>query len=39
MDVAFGIFDHLERGEVALEQLYQERLQLLEVADRAGIFC
>src|ERR1700690_3338486 len=39
MEVAFGIFDHLERREVALEQLYEERLQLLEAADRAGIFC
>jgi alkanesulfonate monooxygenase SsuD/methylene tetrahydromethanopterin reductase-like flavin-dependent oxidoreductase (luciferase family) len=39
MDVAFGIFDHLERREVSLEELYEERLQLLEIADRAGIFC
>jgi alkanesulfonate monooxygenase SsuD/methylene tetrahydromethanopterin reductase-like flavin-dependent oxidoreductase (luciferase family) len=39
MDVAFGIFDHLERREAPLEQLYEERLQLLEMADRAGIFC
>jgi alkanesulfonate monooxygenase SsuD/methylene tetrahydromethanopterin reductase-like flavin-dependent oxidoreductase (luciferase family) len=39
MDVAFGIFDHLERRDVPLEQLYEERLQLLELADRAGIFC
>ena len=39
MEVSFGIFDHLERREVPLEQLYEERLQLLEAADRAGIFC
>ena len=39
MEVPFGIFDHLERREVPLEQLYEERLQLLEAADRAGIFC
>ena len=39
MEVAFGIFDHLERREVPLAQLYEERLQLLEVADRAGVFC
>jgi alkanesulfonate monooxygenase SsuD/methylene tetrahydromethanopterin reductase-like flavin-dependent oxidoreductase (luciferase family) len=39
MEVAFGIFDHLERRDIPLEQLYEERLQLLEVADRAGIFC
>ena len=39
MEVAFGIFDHLERHDVPLEQLYEERLQLIEAADRAGIFC
>jgi alkanesulfonate monooxygenase SsuD/methylene tetrahydromethanopterin reductase-like flavin-dependent oxidoreductase (luciferase family) len=39
MEVAFGIFDHMERREVPLEQLYEERLQLFEAADRAGIFC
>ncbi len=39
MEAAFGIFDHLERTQVPLEQLYEERLQLLEAADRAGIFC
>lgn len=39
MEKAFGIFDHLERREVPLEQLYQERLQLLAAADAAGFFC
>jgi alkanesulfonate monooxygenase SsuD/methylene tetrahydromethanopterin reductase-like flavin-dependent oxidoreductase (luciferase family) len=39
MEFAFGIFDHLERRDVPLEELYEERLQLLEAADRAGIFC
>ena len=39
MEVAFGIFDHLERRDVPLDQLYEERLQLIEAADRAGIFC
>ena len=39
MEVAFGIFDHLERREVPLEELYEERLQLLEAADRPAIFC
>lgn len=39
MDLAFGIFDHLERRDVPLEQLYEERLLLLEIADRAGFFC
>jgi len=39
MQLAFGIFDHMERRDVPLDQLYEERLQLLELADRAGIFC
>lgn len=39
MAVAFGIFDHLERRDIPLEQLYRERLQLLEAADEAGFFC
>ncbi len=39
MQVAFGIFDHLERRDVPLDQQYEERLQLLEAADRAGFFC
>jgi alkanesulfonate monooxygenase SsuD/methylene tetrahydromethanopterin reductase-like flavin-dependent oxidoreductase (luciferase family) len=39
MEIKFGIFDHLERREVPLEQLYEERLRLLEAADAAGIYC
>jgi alkanesulfonate monooxygenase SsuD/methylene tetrahydromethanopterin reductase-like flavin-dependent oxidoreductase (luciferase family) len=39
MEIKFGIFDHLERRDVPLEQLYEERLRLLEVADAAGIYC
>ena len=39
MEIKFGIFDHLERREVSLEQLYEERLRLLEAADAAGIYC
>jgi alkanesulfonate monooxygenase SsuD/methylene tetrahydromethanopterin reductase-like flavin-dependent oxidoreductase (luciferase family) len=37
--VAFGLFDWIDRGETPMHQLYQERLQLLETADRAGFFC
>jgi len=37
--VAFGLFDWIDRGETPLHQLYEERLQLLEAADRAGFFC
>jgi alkanesulfonate monooxygenase SsuD/methylene tetrahydromethanopterin reductase-like flavin-dependent oxidoreductase (luciferase family) len=39
MAVKFGIFDHLERRDVPLEQLYEERLRLIEAADAAGIYC
>jgi hypothetical protein len=34
----FGVFDWIDRGTIPLQQLYEERLQLLEVADRAGFF-
>ena len=37
--VAFGMFEWLDRGKVPLSQLYAERLQLLEEADAAGFFC
>src|SRR5438477_7311003 len=37
--VAFGVFDWIDRGRAPLRQLYEERLQLLEVADAAGFFC
>lgn len=39
MEIKFGIFDHLERRDIPLEQLYEERLRLLEAADAAGIYC
>src|SRR5215831_13428251 len=36
----FGIFGHLEmRRGVPLAELYEERLKLVEQADRAGIYC
>ena len=35
----FGIFDHIERrDDVGLAQLYEERLQLMELADEAGVY-
>jgi alkanesulfonate monooxygenase SsuD/methylene tetrahydromethanopterin reductase-like flavin-dependent oxidoreductase (luciferase family) len=37
--VTFGLFDWIDRGTTPLQQLYEERLQLLEVADTAGFFC
>ncbi len=39
MEIKFGIFDHLERRDIPLEQLYEERLSLIEGADAAGIYC
>lgn len=32
----FGIFDHLDRGDVPLSQHYENRLKLAEIYDRAG---
>ena len=37
MPIEFGIFDHIERlPGVSLQQLYQDRLEFLKVADRGG---
>ena len=36
---AFGMFDWIDRGKAPLQQLYAERLQLVEAADAAGFFC
>lgn len=36
---AFGMFDWIDRSKVAVNQLYEERLQLVEAADAAGFFC
>jgi alkanesulfonate monooxygenase SsuD/methylene tetrahydromethanopterin reductase-like flavin-dependent oxidoreductase (luciferase family) len=32
-----GIFDHLDRGDAPLHQFYEERIQLIEAAERLGI--
>jgi alkanesulfonate monooxygenase SsuD/methylene tetrahydromethanopterin reductase-like flavin-dependent oxidoreductase (luciferase family) len=37
--VTFGLFDWLDRGDGALADLYEERLALVEYADRAGYYC
>jgi len=39
-EIKFGIFDHVERtsGNESLHQLFQERLALVEEAERAGIW-
>src|SRR5688572_26611257 len=35
-DVTFGLFDWIDRGSAPVQQLYEERLQLVEAADAAG---
>ena len=37
--VDFGLFDWIDLHQAPMQQLYQERLKLLEAADRAGFFC
>ena len=37
--VNFGLFDWIDRGKTPLQQLYEQRLKLLEAADAAGFFC
>ncbi len=32
-----GLFDHLDRGEAPLTQLYEERIELIAAAERLGI--
>ena len=34
--IAFGIFDHVDRGDEPLAALFEQRLRLAEAADRAG---
>jgi alkanesulfonate monooxygenase SsuD/methylene tetrahydromethanopterin reductase-like flavin-dependent oxidoreductase (luciferase family) len=38
-NIGFGLFDWIDRAAAPLHQLYEERLQLLEAADKAGFFC
>jgi alkanesulfonate monooxygenase SsuD/methylene tetrahydromethanopterin reductase-like flavin-dependent oxidoreductase (luciferase family) len=38
-DIAFGVFDHIERGGVDPQELFEWRLKLLEQYDAAGFFC
>jgi hypothetical protein len=37
--IAFGLFDWIDRGTAPMHQLYEDRLQLLQAADMAGFFC
>lgn len=38
MSLYFGIFDHMDRGAGTLADLYESRLKLTEVYDRAGFY-
>ena len=37
-DLKFGVFDHLDRGERSITELYEQRLQIVEQYDRAGFY-
>ncbi len=37
-EVTFGLFDWIDRGSTPLQQLYKERLQLVEAAEAAGFY-
>jgi alkanesulfonate monooxygenase SsuD/methylene tetrahydromethanopterin reductase-like flavin-dependent oxidoreductase (luciferase family) len=37
--ITFGLFDWMDRGDEALADIYEQRLRLLEYADRAGYYC
>lgn len=37
-DLKFGVFDHLDRGERSISDLYDQRLQIVEQYDRAGFY-
>ena len=37
--VDFGLFDWIDRNQAPLQQLYEERLRLVEAADAAGFYC
>jgi len=38
MSLEFGVFDHVDRYDVPLNQFYEDRLKLMEAYDRAGIY-
>jgi alkanesulfonate monooxygenase SsuD/methylene tetrahydromethanopterin reductase-like flavin-dependent oxidoreductase (luciferase family) len=35
----FGIFDHLDRNDLALHDYYEARLKIVEAYERAGFYC
>lgn len=36
--IEFGVFDHLDRGDLPLKDFYEARLKLIEAYDRAGFY-
>lgn len=38
MTIEFGIFDHLDKKDAPLAEVYEERLKLIEAYDRAGFY-
>lgn len=38
MPLEFGIFDHVDRSDLPLDEFYESRLKLVEAYDRAGIY-
>ena len=34
----FGVFDHLDRGDMPLDAYYEMRLRIIEMYDRAGFY-
>jgi alkanesulfonate monooxygenase SsuD/methylene tetrahydromethanopterin reductase-like flavin-dependent oxidoreductase (luciferase family) len=37
-DLKFGIFDHLDRGQRGVSELYEERLKIIEHYERSGFY-
>src|ERR1700728_2670081 len=38
MTLEFGVFDHLDRNYLALQDFYEQRLAIIEAFDRAGFY-
>ena len=38
-NVRFGLFDWLDESGRGIGETYEERLKMLELADRAGFYC
>jgi len=38
MTLEFGVFDHLDRNHLALQEFYEQRLAIIEAFDRAGFY-